>query len=198
MALLRLQVLVEQIQVQRVRSIVLVDQTLQVVGVAGQLANGVHLVLEEVLLQIVGHLGIALLLDGVRVMQVQLVRLRRQHLFGVEGERQSGQLVQLVDHLLVGLVVLGEVVAAAAFRHLLDQVDGVVPRLVGQREELLLEAGPVLQVAAKVGGEQQVLVGLGQLMVGVALESLGMVGVAGEEGVTFGGFVCGGFKKHNY
>lgn len=173
------------------------DQMLQVVGVSGEGADGVGLSFDELLVEEVGHLGVVTVsaglgvvwLMGVRVGLVQTVCLHGEGLLVLQSDRQSLEFVELDDVHGDGLL-LHEVVFTATLGDVLDQVDGIVPGLVGEGTELLLEAGAVLDVRSKVGGEQQVFVGLGQLLVGVVLESLLVDSEVGVEGVAVDQDIC--------
>lgn len=164
---------------------------LKVVGVTGQSADGVSLSFDELLVEEVSHLRVVTMggclgvvrLMGMRVCLMQTVRLHGEGLLVLQGDGQRLQFVEL-DDVHGDRLLLHEVVFPATLRDVLNQFDGIVPGLVGQSAELFLEAGTVLDVRAEVGGEQHIFVGLGQLLVGVVLQSLLVDHEVGVDGVA--------------
>jgi len=188
-SLLLLQVLVEQVDGQGwVRHL---HQLGEVVGIAGQLAHALGLLAQEVLLEVVGQLGVAVSVGGVGGTGVDVGGSGGQLLLGIQSQSQGVQFIDLQGaalgaHRAGGLVAGVEVHDASAAGHLLDQGNAVVEGAVREALVQLLEAGAVLLVRVEVGGQQQVVVGLGQLGVDVGLDlGLHMVN-AGEAGVTNG------------
>lgn len=197
-SLLLLQILVEQVDGQG--WVGDLHQLGEVVGIAGQLAHALGLLAQEVLLEVVGQLGIPLGVGGVGGTGVHVSGSGGQLLLGVQSQSQGVQFVDLKSAALgahgAGRLVAGvEVNDSSATGYLLDQGNAVLEGAVRESLVQLLEAGAVLLVGVEVGGQQEVVVRLGQVGVDVGLDlGLNMVN-ASKTGITNG--VAYGEKANN-
>lgn len=140
-----LQILVEQVD--RQRWLADSDQFGQIVGIARQLAHRCGLLGEEVLLQVVCHLGIMLAVVGGAMggAGVHMNGALCQFLLDIQGMGQGLELIEM--HLWWLDTALGmwfaQINGATAASHLLDQLNGVVKGAIGEGLIELLEAGAV-------------------------------------------------------
>lgn len=155
-----LQILVEQVD--RKGGFAHAHQLGQIVGIAREGADRCCLLAQEVLLQIVGHLGIvdAVLSGAVGGAGVHMNGAVGQLLLVVQSTCQRLQFIQmhlwgLGNTLLMGLA---EVDRATTTSHLLDEGNGIVESAIGETLIELLEAGAVHLVRVEVGGHQQIFV----------------------------------------
>lgn len=146
-----LQILIKQEQGQT-DVLVVVQQAFEVVAVSRQLADRVRLLVDELLLEERRDLRVVEPGAPASHLGVDLMGVDGQLLLRVEGSSQAAQLVHLerAGGLHRGLVLV-EVHLAAALRHVLDQVDGVAPRVVGQLAVQLFETGAALLKVSEVG-----------------------------------------------
>lgn len=188
------QVLVEKINVKgRIWNL---DKFRQVIGVARNLANGIGLVLEEFLFNELRNFGIVV----VAVVQVgrfsmDVVSDAGQLLFGVQGHGEGVHLIDFQDF-VVGegdgrrvLVPAVEVGLAAPLRDVLDQLDGLVPGLVGEPLEKLVESRTVLLVGIEMSSQQEVVVRGSELGVHVGLKFLFHILKSSHKSVALNGVI---------
>lgn len=192
--LLLLQILVEQIDGEG--WLAHGDQLGQVVGIARQFAHRLGLLAQEVLLQIMGHLGIvfAVLCGAVGGAGVHVNGAVGQLLLVVQGTCQRLQLVEVHLWWMGNTLVMGlaEVDGAAAACHLLDELDGIVKAAIRKTLVELLEAGSVHLVRVEVGGQEQILIRLLQLQLNVVLQLWLQMSNGGIACITIGDTTCDG------
>ena len=134
------------------------------------------------------------LMVGVRVAFVQGMSFAGQRFLDVQSQSQGIQFVQFENaflHTFAGSnFASGEIVFAAALVDVLDQMDGLSPGVVRQSTELLLKSWTVLDVGSKVGGQQQVVEWLDDVVVGIGLEIIDVLGESRVAGVAVDQIVC--------
>lgn len=168
---LLLEILIEEVERQWEYARVLLEEVLEIVDVSDECAKSSCLALDYFFFQVVGDTGVValslvLVQSGVRMVTVDVISADQKFLLDFDSLCESLDFVEISMKQDCSIIGIFERVFNAALCGFLDHLEPLIPGPISQSVQDLFESRTILQVSSELSGQEQVLVGADNVIIG--------------------------------